>query len=75
MKELLPWICSATSIIMIWLMGNKSICGPITGLISQAVWFAYVFAYWDSAWGLLPAVVVFTYVHYRNLRKWKRESR
>ena len=73
MKELIPWACSITSIAMVWLMGNKTIYGPIMGLISQFFWFAYLVIFWEDAWGLTPAVVAFTIVHIRNLIKWRKK--
>ena len=71
-KELIPWMCSITSIAMIWWMGNKSIKGPILGLISQVFWFAYVFLYWKEAQGLLPCTIAFTIVHIRNTILWSK---
>jgi len=73
LKEMIPWVCSATGLTMIWFMGNKTIVGPIMGLISQGVWFIYLFLFWEEAHGLTPAVIGFTIVHVRNLIKWLKE--
>ena len=71
--NLWSWICSATSVAMIWQMGNRSIWGPIIGLLSQMAWT--VFAVTQRQWGLLPGVAAFWIVHMRNLLKWRRELR
>jgi hypothetical protein len=67
----MDWLASATSLIMIWLMGNKSKWGPVMGLVSQLAWGAYALS--AEAWGLAPAVIGFTIVHTRNLIKWMKE--
>ena len=67
----MSWILSGTSILMLWLMGNKSKWGPAVGLLSQSLWFYYVAI--TEQWGLMPGVIVYTMVHIRNLRKWRSE--
>lgn len=61
-------LISILSLLMVWLMGNKSIWGPLVGLISQVVWV--VFTIQTAQWGLLPGVIAFIFVHGRNLYLW-----
>lgn len=68
----MDWILSITSIIMLWLMGNKTAWGPVVGLFNQVLWFAY--ATYTEQYGLLLGVIVFFFVHIRNFRKWRREA-
>ena len=67
--DLLSWVISGTSALMLWVMGNKSVWGPRIGLMNQVLWLAYVIG--TRQWGLLPGVIIYTVVHLRNLRKWK----
>lgn len=52
-----------------WLYGNKSVCGPIAGLVSQAPWLGLIIT--TGAWGLLLSWVPMTAIHARNLHKWR----
>jgi hypothetical protein len=63
---------SVTTLIAWWAMGNKSLAGPIWGLISQLAWFGMVAS--NGLWILLPMVTIFMLMHFRNLRKWLREE-
>ena len=67
----MTWILSITSIIMLWLMGNRSKWGPRFGLVNQALWIYYI--YNTEQWGLAVGVVAYTLVHIRNLLKWEVE--
>ena len=62
-----------TSLLSVWCMGNKRISGPVMGLVSQSVWFAFI--YTNAMWGLLPLTCCMTVIQVRNLRKWRREGR
>jgi len=65
----LSWLLSATSGVMLWLMGNKSKWGPRLGLVNQVLWIFY--AVWLRQWGLLPGVIVYTLIHARNVMRWR----
>ena len=67
----LTWILSGTSIVILWLMGNKSMWGPLLGLANQILWIIYVTA--TDQWGLLPGVLIYTVIHIRNIIRWNRE--
>ena len=68
----LQWVLSATSAVMLWLMGNKSPWGPRLGLLNQVIWIVYVVA--TKQWGLLPGVLIYTVIHARNVAKWINEA-
>jgi len=68
-----PWVLSATSAVMLWLMGNKSKWGPLVGLANQVLWAAY--ATLTRQWGLLPGVLLYAVIHARNLSKWRDRDR
>jgi hypothetical protein len=55
-----------------WLYGNKTIYGPLVGLLGQVAWWTLM--YEGSLWGLLPANVLMVAIHVRNLIKWKKED-
>ncbi len=67
----MDWLLSGISILMLWLMGNKSKWGPIVGIVAQVLWLIYVLRI--EQYGLLLGVVAYAVVHARNLYKWSRE--
>ena len=68
----LSWTLSATSALMLWLMGNKSVWGPRVGIANQVLWIAYCVG--TKQWGLLPGVLVYTVIHIRNAWSWSRRK-
>lgn len=67
--QLLSWILSGTSAVMLWLMGNKTKWGPRVGIANQVLWIIY--CAWTQQWGLLPGVLLYTAIHIRNLVRWE----
>ena len=67
----LELLCVATSLLSLWKMGDKSVWGPILGLLSQVAWGVFIVV--TGHWGFAPGWVVFVTVHARNLRKWRKE--
>lgn len=63
---------SILTVISIYLMGNKSITGPIFGIFSNIPWFGLMFV--DNLWGLLPANILILSMHIRNTYKWKNNN-
>jgi hypothetical protein len=61
-------LCSCLSVAMLWLMGSRSLYGPVLGLCSQCAWTGYLLT--KREWGLAPAVAAFWLVHLRNLILW-----
>jgi hypothetical protein len=70
--EILSWVLSATSGLMLWQMGNRSKWGPRLGIANQVLWITY--AVWLRQWGLLPGVIAYTVIHVRNLMRWERAA-
>ena len=68
----MDWIISITSCIMLYFMGNKSIIGPILGIVNQGLLVFYVS--WTGQWGLMLGVALYTVIHVRNLIKWMKEG-
>jgi hypothetical protein len=66
------WLLSATSVLMLWMMGNKSNWGPIIGIMNQFLWFYYILFVLHGQYGLIIGTIAFTVVHIRNLILWKR---
>ena len=66
----MAWVLSATSALMLWLMGSGSKWGPRLGILNQVLWLVYAIGL--EQWGLLPGIVLYALVHLRNLYKWER---
>jgi len=66
------WLAGGMSVAVLLLMGNKYWWSPLVGLLTQVVWFIYVFH--DRQWGLLLCVIAYTIVHLRNSIKWAKEK-
>jgi hypothetical protein len=72
MTDVLSWVLSGTSGLMLWLMGNKSKWGPRVGLANQILWAIYAVAL--KQWGLLPGVVLYAVIHVRNTIRWEKQN-
>jgi hypothetical protein len=68
----MDWFLSATSCLMLWLMGDKSPWGPRVGIVNQFLWFYYAISIHE--WGLIIGALAYLIVHIRNLRKWEKEK-
>jgi hypothetical protein len=73
MIEIYAYVLSATSALMLWLMGSKSKWGPRVGLINQVLWIVYTVI--TKQWGLLPGTLIYTFIHLRNAINWERKSK
>ena len=72
MTNYMAWLLSITSMVMLYLMGNKSKWGPRLGIANQVLWIVY--AVLTKQWGLLPGVIGYTLVHVRNLWRWEKHQ-
>jgi hypothetical protein len=63
---------SVGTIISSWAYGNKKTAGPLIGLLSQFPWWGLMVL--EGLYGLLPVNAAMTFLHTRNLIKWKREQ-
>jgi membrane protein implicated in regulation of membrane protease activity len=73
LKQALPLVLSANTIVLMWLVGNRSTAGWVLGVVGQALWFVFIFTW--QVWGLLPLAVCLTIVYARNLRRWRKDDR
>lgn len=65
----MTWVISFVSVLVLWLMGNKSKWGPRIGVLNQLLWFWFVLS--EKQYGLLLGVIMFTVVQIRNLIRWE----
>jgi hypothetical protein len=73
MNSLIQGFLSLFLIVNLYLMGNKSIWGPITGVALQIVWVFYTIA--THQYGLIPGAAILAIIHVRNWAKWRKEDR
>lgn len=64
----LQWAAGITSLVSAWYMGNRSLAGPIWGVVSQVCWFGMIVT--NGLWPLLPTMLIFMGIHVRNLHRW-----
>jgi hypothetical protein len=64
-------LASVMTIASYWFMGNKSLWGPLWGLMSQSVMFVVIVL--SGTYGLLLALAIISAVHLRTLVRWTRE--
>jgi|WetSurMetagenome_2_1015567.scaffolds.fasta_scaffold907111_1 hypothetical protein len=69
--EILAWVLSFTSAIMLWMMGNKNKYAPLVGIGNQVLWIVYTVV--TKQYGLIPGVLIYLIVHIRNYIKWNRK--
>ena len=69
---LLQSLASSTTIIQMWFYGNKSIQGPIWGIISNLCWWSVMFHH--ELWGVAPVNAVMLFINLRNWYKWEKEK-
>jgi len=72
LEQIIPWLLSANTLTLTYLVGNKSNAGWLLGVIGQAMWFLFIFVW--QAWGFLPMSIGLTVLYARNLIKWHREK-
>lgn len=59
---------AVTTILQLWFYGNKSLAGPVWGLISTVFWWALIIS--AGLWGLALLNVFAMAMNTRNLVKW-----
>jgi hypothetical protein len=67
---LMQLAASAITIAGQWAYGNRSLYGPVLGLMAQVPW--WIIMVQGSLWGLIPVNVSMLIVHTRNLRIWMK---
>ena len=63
---------SVTTLIQMWLMGNKTVAGPVWGLIANAFWWGVMIE--ADLWGLAPFSTIVWGINLRNLDKWSTDE-
>jgi hypothetical protein len=71
-KQAIPWLTSAGTLLGIYLTGKKRWQGWAVGLANQAVWITFIVLF--DAWGLLPLAVALIGLYAKNLIGWRREE-
>lgn len=69
------WLQLSASVVTIaatYAYGNKTLWGPILGVVCQVPWWTIMV--YSELWGLFPLNAVLTIIHVRNLIKWKNEK-
>ncbi len=56
--EILPWVCSVLALLSIYLIGNKSIFGPIVAIAGQPPFWLVIIL--TGAHGFWPATIAAT---------------
>lgn len=72
-STILPWLLSANTLALTFLVGRKSSLGWLLGVLGQMVWALYILT--RSEWGLLPMWAGLTIVYGINLYKWRKEEK
>lgn len=72
MRQILPLVISAFTMLAMWMIGNKSWKGWVVGLVNQGLWIAFAIIF--EAYGLIPLSVVLTVIYIRNLMKWRQDT-
>lgn len=62
-------LMSILSVVVLIGVGNKKRWAWCIGLISQCLWFYFIYDY--KAYGLIPMHIVYTILYVRNLIKWR----
>jgi len=70
-EALIQWFLSACLVINLYLMGNKTIWGPITGVGAQLAWIGYILL--THQYGLLSGSLVLIAINLRNWVKWHKD--
>ena len=71
--QVLGTVCGWSVLLVMWLMGRKTIWGPISGVTFQILWCVYGLL--SGQWGLLAASTALGGVHIWNWIKWKRQEK
>jgi hypothetical protein len=55
-----------------YLTGNKWRYAPLIGVVGQVFWLIVVVE--AAQWGLLPGVIIYTFLYIRNFIKWSKDD-
>ena len=69
-EQALALLASITTMIQMHYYGNKSLAGPVWGMVSNTCW--WTFTWYTENLGLVPLNAYMAYVSARNYRLWKK---
>lgn len=72
MRQIIPFITGALTIIGMWRAGSKHTDAWVIGLINQCFWALTIVMF--GVWGLAPLTAALTVIYARNLIKWRSEA-
>ena len=72
MRQVLPLILSAVTVVMMWKIGDLKVWAWALGLANQGLWLLFCITF--EAWGLLPLCGFLIVTYTRNLVKWRRDA-
>lgn len=67
-RDVLPWVMSASTLYMTFLQGRKTWKAWLVGLANQVLWLWFTIS--TQTWGLLPLNVGLWFLYVRNLFIW-----
>lgn len=68
-SELLPWLLSLVTIVIMWQAGSNWRWTWVLSTANQALWLVWILA--TGTWGLLPMNIALWVVSIRNHHKWR----
>jgi len=72
MRQLIPFVTGALTLVGMWRAGSKKTDAWIIGLVNQGFWALTIVVF--GVWGLAPLTAALTVIYARNLIRWSRES-
>lgn len=66
--DFLSWASALTTLVSVWMIGNKQPAGHLVGLCGSLGWIG---ASWGSQWALVALNIVFVVLYVRNYALWR----
>jgi len=72
MRQLIPFVTGALTLVGMWRAGSKKTDAWIIGLVNQGFWALTIVVF--GVWGLAPLTAALTVIYARNLIRWRAEE-
>jgi len=72
MRQIIPFITGALTLVAMWLAGSKRTAAWVVGLVNQCFWALTIIVF--GVWGLAPLTAALTVIYARNLIRWRSEA-
>jgi hypothetical protein len=72
MRQVIPFITGALTLVAMWLAGSKRTAAWGVGLVNQFFWGLTIVVF--GVWGLAPLTAALTVIYARNLVRWRGEN-